>query len=80
MWSFGPRDALTWGQLRSMVDGLWLFLVDMGNEQYTYWEVYDGEVGEESQIGAGTIVDAGLLLGKVLVGAAPSNVTSKKAK
>lgn len=79
MWSFG-RDAFTWAQLKTIIDGLWLFLVDMMNEQYTYWEVYDGEVGEESQIGAGTIVDAGLLLGKALVGAASSNITFKKAK
>ena len=77
MWSFG--DTLTWRQLKTIIDGLWLFLVDDVNEQYTYWEIYDGEVAEESRIGAGAIVDADSLSGNPLIGVAPSNLTSKRA-
>ena len=62
-----------------IVDGLWLFLVDEVNEQFTYWEIYHGEVAEESRIGAGTIVDAESLSGHPLIGVAPSNPTSKRA-
>ena len=78
IWSFG--DALTWGQLKTIVDGLWLFLVDEGNEQFTYWEIYHGEVAEGSRIGAGAIVDAGSLSGHLLTGGvAPSYSTVKRA-
>lgn len=77
IWSY--RDTLTWGQLKTIIDGLWLFVVDDGNEQYTYWEIYEGEVAEESRIGAGAIVDADSLSGNLLMGVAPSNPTSKRA-
>ena len=77
IWSFG--DTLTWGQLKTIIDGLWLFLVDDVNEQFTYWEIYDGEVAEKSRIGAGAIVDADLLSGHPLIGVAPSSSTSRRA-
>ena len=63
-----------------VVDGLWLFLVDEVNEQYTYWEIYDGEVVEGSRIGAGAIVDANSpFFGRPLIGIAVSNSTFKRA-
>lgn len=78
IWSFGT--ALTWGRLKMVVDGLWLFLVDEVNEQYTYWEIYDGEVVEGSRIGAGAIVDANSpFFGRPLIGIAVSNSTFKRA-
>ena len=62
-----------------IVDGLWLFLVDEANEQFTYWEIYHGEVAEEARIGAGAIIDADTLSGHPLIGVAPLTSTSKRA-
>lgn len=74
IWSLG--DTLTWGQLKTIIDGLWLFLVDMINEEYTYWDIYNGEMVEESRIGCGTITDAKHFSGNSIIGPAPSNSSS----
>ena len=77
IWSFG--DTLTWGQLQTIINGLWLFLVDEFNEQYSYWEIYDGALAEGSRIGAGAIVDVGSRSGGPGIGLAPSTSPSKRA-
>lgn len=76
-WSFG--NTFTWGRVGNIVDGLWLFLIDLFNEKHTSGETYIGDVLKESQIGSGPIIDADSLLRKSSIRVTPSSPTSKRA-
>ena len=56
VWS-SPQKDLTRGQIKTLVDGLWTYLIDMGNSEDTYWEIYEGKVDKPSQIGRGAILE-----------------------
>ena len=76
-------EWITWGQMRTMIDGLWIFLVDRRETEYTYWEIFHRETGQLKRLGYGAIVDTdiprpkppGLMLGN---GTSNSASTSKR--
>ncbi len=48
---------ITWGELKVVIDGLWLYLIEREQHDYTFWEIYDGLVDTAMQLGYGTIVN-----------------------
>lgn len=71
--------TLTWGQLKTVLDGLWLYLVDRDHYEYTYWEIYDASTHDSSQIGYGTIIEDDKPPMRPAPGANLKNSTSKRA-
>jgi len=78
VWS-GKMTPMTWGELKFVVDGLWAFLVELGNATYTYCQIYDTTVEEASQIGWASIVENQSTLENASRGGATLNSTSKRA-
>lgn len=48
---------LTWGQLKTVIDGLWTVLVDQHGYQYTFFEIYHRNVDVKSRLGWGAIME-----------------------
>ena len=49
-------SPMCWGQLKTVIDGLWIYLVEESKSEDTYWEIYEGHINQESLIGYGTIM------------------------
>ncbi len=56
VWSSMARN-LTWGQLKTVIDGLWIVLVDQLGYGYTFFEIHDRKVDVKPLLGWGAIVE-----------------------
>jgi len=74
VWSV-REPHMTWGQIKTVIDGLWTFLIEMDNPWYTYCQIYDGNVAEAARIGYAAIVDTQSTFVGPLIQDAPSNLT-----
>ena len=75
VWSSMVKN-LTWGQLKTIIDGLWAVLVDQQEYQYTTFRIYVHEVDDQFCRGWGTIVVTDGPARRPLLGVTPSNSTS----
>ncbi|KAL6719839.1 hypothetical protein ACLMJK_001760 [Lecanora helva] len=78
VWSTAD-EFMTWGQVKTVIDGLWSYVVDGASWEYTYWEIYESEVTKTSQIGYGAIVETDSKPRNPLFGLPPNITTSKRA-
>lgn len=74
-----PHIQMSWGQIESVVDGLWTFVVEKDNPLYTYCQIYDTLVSEVARIGYAVIIAMGSTVEMPLIGIATSNLTAKRA-
>lgn len=74
-----PDTLMTWGQIKTVVDGLWQFVVEMKNPLYTYCQIYDSLVTQVARIGWASILEMGSSPGIPFAGVSPSNSTAKRA-
>ena len=68
--------TVTWGQIRTLIDGLQIFLLDEHNLEYTYWDMYERSVEDKNRLGWGSIVESHGLCGPGNLG---HNSTAKRA-
>jgi len=74
VWSSMVKN-LTWGQLKTVIDGLWIVLVDRLGYRYTYFEIFDRKVDVRSQLGWGAVLENGDFGRKPSLEITPSNST-----
>lgn len=74
VWSSMVKN-LTWGQLKTVIDGLWIVLVDRLGYRYTYFEIFDRKVDVRSQLGWGAVLEDGGFGRKPSLEIMPSNST-----
>lgn len=72
VWSSMARN-LTWGQLKTVIDGLWIVLVDRHGYQYTIFEIHHRNVNVNSRLGWGAIVETNSPTRKPLLEITQSN-------
>ena len=48
---------MTWGQLKTVIDGPWQYLVEEYYPEYTYWEIYQTRVSRGSLLGYGALLE-----------------------
>lgn len=77
VWS-SMTQPLTWGQLKTIIDGLWILLIDLEKAQYTFFSIYDSKIDAEKQqnrLGWGAIVSTNNPPGNPLLGMPSLNST-----